>query len=150
VILYCAADLLWATRIKATADALAIPCRPARNVEMLRARLSDSEVRGVIVDLESGDQGLALILALRGGVAAADQGGLPGVVGEDPALDPRRRIPVLAFGPHVAVEMFERAKAAGADRVLARGTFDRHLPELLRELEDGPNGQAGAGAGGGP
>src|SRR5688572_17399647 len=53
MIVYCAADLLWATRIKATADSLAIPCRPARSVDMLKARLADSDVRAVIVDLDA-------------------------------------------------------------------------------------------------
>jgi hypothetical protein len=43
-------------------------------------------------------------------------------------------IRVLAFGPHVAVEAMHRAREAGADAVLARGAFDRRLPEILREL----------------
>jgi hypothetical protein len=41
---------------------------------------------------------------------------------------------VLAFGPHVAVELFEKARAAGADEVLARGAFDRRLREILAGL----------------
>jgi hypothetical protein len=65
MVLYCAADLLWATRIKSTADALGVPCRPARTVEMLEARLSDSPVRALLVDLEAGENALALIRRLR-------------------------------------------------------------------------------------
>jgi CheY-like chemotaxis protein len=125
MILYCAADLIWATRIKATADALGIPCRPVRNVEMLKARLTDSKVRAVILDLETPEMSLAILRTLRG---------TPG----EPATDPGRTIRVLAFGPHVATDLFEQARAAGADRVLARGAFDRALPEILQDLEGSP------------
>lgn len=122
MILYCAADLLWATRIKATADSLGIPCRPARSIEMLRARLSDSEVRAVIVDLEAAESAISIVRELRG------EEGRPG-------LDPDRKVAILAFGPHVAVEAFEEARRAGADRVMARGAFDRGLVEILKALE---------------
>jgi hypothetical protein len=122
MILYCAADLLWATRIKATAESLGVPCRPVRSVEMLEARLADSTVRALIVDLESGETGLLLIRALRG-------------ENKNPGRDPDRTIQILAFGPHIALELFEQARAAGADRVLARGAFDRQLPEILRALD---------------
>jgi hypothetical protein len=121
MVLYCAADLLWATRIKATADSLGIPCRPARSVEMLKARLADSDVKALILDLDAAESSLSLVAALRGG-------------GDSPGLDPGRKVRVLAFGPHVAVELFEKARAAGADEVLARGAFDRRLREILAGL----------------
>lgn len=130
MVIYCAADLLWSTRIKSTADAIQVPCRPVRDLGMLRARLADSDVRGLIVDLETGDTGLLLIRALRGTGAPPDQGEIP-----DGGLDPAGKVRVLAFGPHVGVEMFDAARAAGADRVMARGAFDRGLVELLKELE---------------
>jgi hypothetical protein len=120
VILYCAADLLWATRIKGTADALGIPCRPARTPEMLAARLADSDVRGVIVDLEAGEGALAVIRAMRA---------------SPPKAAVERPIPVVAFGPHVGVEAMESARREGADRVMARGAFDRGLVEILTWLE---------------
>jgi hypothetical protein len=128
MVLYCAADLLWATRIKATADSLGIPCRPARSVEMLKARLADSDTRALILDLDAAESSLALLAALRGSA-------------ESPGLDPGRKVRVLAFGPHVAVELFERARAAGADEVLARGAFDRRLPEILSALNGGAGEQ---------
>ncbi len=121
MILYCAADLIWATRIKGTADALGAPCRPVRSLQMLEARLEDSPVRAVILDLETPEVSLELLRALRG---------LPG----SPGRDPDRRITIVAFGPHVATELFGQAREAGADRVLARGAFDRGLADLLREL----------------
>jgi hypothetical protein len=119
MIVYFAADLLWSTRIQGTGKQVEIPCRPVRSVEMLKSRLADSEVRALIVDLDGPETALELIRALRG----------------EAALDPERRVRVVAFGPHVAVDLFEQAKAAGADTVLARGAFDRRLPELLRELD---------------
>jgi ribosomal protein L12E/L44/L45/RPP1/RPP2 len=125
MVLFCAADLLWATRIKSTADALGVPCRPARTVEILAARLADSDIKGVIVDLEAGENALAIIRALR----AAGPGDSP----------PEKRIPVVAFGPHVGVEAMAAAREAGAERVLARGAFDRGLPDILRALENGPS-----------
>jgi len=118
MILYQAADLFWATRIKTTADAMGIPARPARNIEMLQARLADSPVTAVIVDLDALDSSLAIINRLRGPNATPTE----------------RAIRVVAFGPHVAIEAFEAARLAGADKVLARGAFARHLPEWLTAL----------------
>jgi hypothetical protein len=43
-----------------------------------------------------------------------------------------RRIPILAFGPHVDTDRLVRAERAGADQVLARGAFLRDLPRLLQ------------------
>lgn len=124
MVLYCAADLLWATRIKSTGEAIGVPCRPARTSDMLLARLADSDVKGLIVDLEA-EHGVELIQALRGHESAradAEHGA---------------RVRVVAFGPHVGVERFEEARNAGADRVLARGAFDRGLVDIVRALEAG-------------
>ncbi len=43
-----------------------------------------------------------------------------------------RRIPILAFGPHVEADALEQARALGADRVVTRGELQKHLGELLR------------------
>jgi hypothetical protein len=122
MVLYCAADLLWATRIREAAGSLGIPCRPVRTVEMLEARLADSAVRGLIVDLDIPDAALALVRRLR-----------------DERADVRARaIRIAAFGPHVATDLFDRAKAAGVDAVLARGVLDRRLREILTHLNSPP------------
>ncbi len=42
-----------------------------------------------------------------------------------------RRIPVIAFGSHKDVALLTRARAAGADAVLARSRFFSTLPELI-------------------
>ena len=119
MIVYLAADLLWATRIKSTADGLGLPCRPVRTLEMLEARLADGGVSALIVDLDTAEAGLALIERLH----------------SPSASDEERAIRILAFGPHVQKELFQLARDAGADEVLARGVFDRNLPEILVNLE---------------
>jgi hypothetical protein len=121
MLVYCAADLLWATKIKAAADAMGIPARPVRSVEMLEDRLKDSDIKGLIVDLDSPDVANLLIRRLRG--PDADQG--------------QASIPILAFGPHVATDLFEAAKREGADIVLPRGAFDRRLHDILAQLHSG-------------
>ena len=115
MILYLCADLLWATRVKSAAADLGISARPVRSVEMLEARLADSDVRGLIVDLEAGAVGIELI----------------GRMAEEGA------IPVVAFGPHVATAALDAARQAGATRVLTRGAFANGLGEVLRGLEAG-------------
>ena len=118
MIVYSAADLVWATRIKSTAEAVGVEARPVRSVEMLDARLGDSEVRGLIVDLEAAEVGLELIRA----------------AGEDLRA---RGVRVVAFGPHVAVETLQAARDAGAHEVMPRGAFSNALPDLLVALEAG-------------
>lgn len=118
MILYLAADLLWASRIKGAADALGLPARPVRTLEMLEARLADSSPTAILLDLEKPDEALAMIARLRG-----------------PAADAKARaIAILAWAPHVEKDLIRQAKDAGADEVLPRGAFDRHLPELLLRL----------------
>jgi hypothetical protein len=119
MVLYHAADLLWATRIKKTGEAVGVSCRPVRSVEMLNARLADSDVRGLVVDLDSPEVSLELIRAMRARLSEASTAS----------------VRIFAFGPHVAVELFEQARAAGANEVLARGAFDRRISEVLTLLD---------------
>ncbi len=44
-----------------------------------------------------------------------------------------RRIPILAFGPHVETQVLESARAAGADHVVSRGKLQASLSELILE-----------------
>ncbi len=138
MIVFCAADLIWATRIKSTADALGIPCRPVRNLDMLEARLADSPVRSLIVDLEAGPHVFDLIRRVR--QLQSDPRSVP-VPADPPPNAPGKEnspIHILAFGPHVAVDLFQQARAAGADALLARGAFNSRLPQLLQALAANP------------
>jgi predicted metal-dependent hydrolase len=42
-----------------------------------------------------------------------------------------RRIPILAFGPHVDAERLDQARQAGADKVVTRGRLHSSLPKLI-------------------
>lgn len=44
-----------------------------------------------------------------------------------------RRIPIVAFGPHVETQLLERATALGADRVVSRGRLQGSLPDLIQQ-----------------
>lgn len=118
MILYLAADLLWASKIKGVADALGLPARPVRSLDMLEARLADSPVKALVLDLDSPEVALAMIARLRAPTASPEH----------------RAIRILAFGPHIAVDLLAAAKSAGADTVLTRGTFAARMPQLLPDL----------------
>jgi predicted metal-dependent hydrolase len=44
-----------------------------------------------------------------------------------------RRIPIIAYGPHVQVDTLKTARSMGADLVVSRGRFHRAAPELIQE-----------------
>lgn len=117
MIAYKAADLVWATRIKETAEALGLSARPTRSVETLRERLADSDVRALVVDLDAGD---AVEFLAEGSAAIAEAG---------------RRVRVVAFGPHVKKDLLQDARDAGAAEVMTNGAFASDLPEILIRLE---------------
>ena len=117
MILYLASDLIWATRIKSTAEDVGKAARPVRSIEMLEARLADSPVTALIVDLESPDVGLAMIRHLRASAEPA-----------------HHVIRILCFAPHVKKDIMQEARDAGAHEVLPRGSFDHNLPDILLKL----------------
>lgn len=117
-ILYLAADLLWASKIKGTADALGVPARPVRTMEMLEARLADCDVKALLLDLDKPEEALQMIARLRG-ASATDQD---------------KSIRLVAWGPHVAKDLLQQARTAGADEVLTRGAMDHNMQEILLAL----------------
>ncbi len=118
MILYMAADLIWATKIKCSAEALSIPARPVRDLEGLKARLHDCEPRALLVDLDNPAAALELIRYLR----------------SDRNNERHMQIRVAAWGPHVARDLLQQAKAAGADEVYTRGALEHHMDEVLLKL----------------
>lgn len=122
MLLYFAADLIWATRIKGVADDLGVPARPIRNVEMLAARLADSPVRAALIDLDNAESALAIIDALHAARKSA------------PADNSHSTIRIVAFGPHVLKELFQTAREHGCDEVLTRGALEHNLPEIVLSL----------------
>lgn len=122
MILYLAADLLWASKIKGVADSLGLPARPVRNLDMLQARLADGPVWAILLDLDKPDEALAML----------------GAIASRPAA--QTKIRTIAFGPHVAKDLLQQARDAGADQVLPRGAFDHNLPDILLSLASGASG----------
>jgi hypothetical protein len=134
MIVYACSDLIFATKVRATAEALAIATRPTRDAEALRRRLNrvddgkgNDPVTGVIIDLDLGDAALALIRQV-----AAD----PGPAGTSGPPAPRPQ--VVAFGSHAATALLDSARAAGADFVLPRSQFTANLPTILQRLAAAP------------
>src|SRR6185295_4222323 len=97
MILYFAADLIWATKIKGTADSLGLACRPVRTPAMLEDRLADSQVTAVLVDLDVPETAMVLIARLKRENAEKARG-----------------IRIVAWGPHVEKALFLQAREAGA------------------------------------
>ena len=98
-------DLLFSSRICATARAANIPVKVLRDP----AAVAGAEGRMLIVDLNQDGATDAAVAWKRD--ASAE---------------------VVGFVSHVDVETIARAKAAGLDRVLPRSRFVEMLPELLR------------------
>lgn len=122
MIVYACADLIFATKIRATAESLGVVTRPTRDAAALQKRLdrvddgrANDPVSAVIVDTELGEAAPALIRQAK-------------------AHDPN--LPVLAFGSHVAVDVLAAAKEAGADAVMPRSAFTAKLPALLEKYRE--------------
>jgi len=120
MIAFVASDLVWASRIKATAEAVGISAKRLFNPGGLTDLVATDEVRLVLIDLESEDAA-ALIEALRGPAAS----------------DAVRQIRTIAWAPHVLVDEMRAAKDAGIDRVLPRGAFASKLESILTDLAGG-------------
>jgi CheY-like chemotaxis protein len=120
MVVYCCVDLIFATKVRSTAESLGIPTRPARDAAALANRLNrvddgklNEPVTGVLIDLDLGEAGLRLL---------------------DQAKAFDRTIPVVAFGSHVATTVLHAAREHGADFVLSRGQFTSNLPTILERL----------------
>ena len=117
MIVYCCADLIFATKVRSTCDALGSVSRPARNAEMLQKRLDrvddgkpNDAVSLLLIDLDLGEPALELIRQAR--THDAD-------------------LTIIAWGPHVAVDLLKAAGQAGATQVMTRGSFTSNLPEII-------------------
>ncbi|MGQ0562318.1 MAG: hypothetical protein ACT443_10630 [Gemmatimonadota bacterium] len=101
-----AADLIFASRIRAAAAHVVL----AQDVTDLLAKVGELKPRLVVLDLD------------RRGLAVHD------VVKQLKAAG----VEVLCYVSHVREDLIGEARAAGADRVLARGSFAKQIGELLR------------------
>jgi CheY-like chemotaxis protein len=110
-------DLFFASKIRGTAQAI--------GVSVTFPRSSDSLIESVSSELP------ALIVCDLHGTRID-----PMVLGVRLKADERlREIPLLGFCSHVEVEIQQRAKEAGFDRVMPRSAFTRDLANILSGQE---------------
>jgi ActR/RegA family two-component response regulator len=103
-------DLIFASKITATARAHGLTVRVAKSVEALLTLIAEHAAVGVIIDLHHSPFDVAKITLTATG-------------------------PVTAYGSHVDVERLRQARAAGCTRVLPRSAFVERLEaELLAWL----------------
>lgn len=103
-------DLFFASKLRGAATAVGRSVRIVRDRDALLSA-AEGAIR-VFVDLTAAPDGAAAIAALK-----RASGG----------------VEVVAFARHDAVDDIRAARAAGADRVLARSAFVKELPALLAE-----------------
>ena len=106
-------DLMFSSKIKATATQLGVPLTFARSSENALAEMRKNRPALVIFDLNSQrTEPLGTLAAMK----------------SDPALTD---IPSVGFVSHVQTELIEAARQAGVGEVLARSAFTMQLPEIL-------------------
>jgi PleD family two-component response regulator len=106
-------DLFVRSRIDAAAGVAGVEVRYAGAFEEIRSALAERPVRAVLVGM------------------AATRRPWPAIVQQIRADDSTRGLYILAFGPHMNLELRARALEAGANRVVANSAFTRLLPTLL-------------------
>ena len=123
MIVYCCQDLIFATKISSTAQVVGASVHSARNLTDLASQLghirdapSSEGIGGIIIDLEFGATAVQMVHAAKEHDAS---------------------IMVIAFGSHVATQILEAAKDAGADLVMPRSQFTAQLPALLKRIASG-------------
>jgi CheY-like chemotaxis protein len=110
VIIALSADLIFGARIRNAAESAGVRVILAKNVEDFLTQVHSAQPRLAILDMD------------RRGLDVSD------VVGKVKA----EGVELLAYVSHVREDLIDAARAAGADRVMARGAFAKQLPELLR------------------
>jgi CheY-like chemotaxis protein len=112
-------DLVFMSRISATAQAAGLSVRQARTPEALLALARQSAPQGIILDLQNPGLDLPALLAELRAICSP----MPRVVG---------------YGSHVEAELLRAAREAGCNLVLPRSKFvkdlDRDLASWLKPL----------------
>ena len=112
-ILVAVDDLLFSSKIRATAKQLGLDVQFARTQEEILAQARTLDPALVIFDLNSAKiDAVAAIAALK---AASDSS----------------RTRIVAFASHVHTALIAAARQAGADDVMPRSMFAAHLADVL-------------------
>jgi DNA-binding NarL/FixJ family response regulator len=118
MVLVAVDDLLFSSKIRATAKQAGIDLTFARSPEAILEQARTLQPALVIFDLNSGKTDpVATIAALK----------------SDPAL---AAIRTIGFASHVNTELIAAARAAGADQVVPRSAFAGNLAEILSSSQN--------------
>ena len=137
LILYHAADLMWASKIKATAESLGLAARPVRTLDMLDARLTDPNPPhpvALLVDLDYPSELYHAHIIRARELNASHPATGTHAHPQSPASNTPRRLRILAWGPHVDKAMLDAARSHGAVEVLTRGALNHALDQVLVRL----------------
>jgi len=111
------ADLLFASRIRAVAALTGVKVVTVGSQETFWRVVRERRPKLIVIDLDPRiGSGPDMIRELKA----------------DPELGD---VVLVAFGSHMQRDILQAARAAGADRVLARSGFVRELPTLLRGID---------------
>ena len=103
--------MFFASKIRATADALGVSVNFVRSQDALLAMLEDSKAALVIVDLHN--RNLDVVSLAKRTKASG------------------KEVALVGFFSHVETELQRTAIAAGFDRVIPRSVFAKELGEIL-------------------
>ena len=118
-------DLLFSSKIRATAKLLGIEIVFARSPEEVLSQARALKPPLAIFDLNSQrTDPVATLSSLK----------------RDPTLS---RVRAIGFASHVNTDLIAAARAAGADEVMPRSAFAANLAGILRGGEDGGAGHTG-------
>ena len=110
-----ASDLLFGSRIQQAAEAHGLEVALTSRDSDVLGKARALGPAAVLIDLAGVPDGPALVRSLKA----------------EPALTGMQ---VIGYLGHTHADLFEAARAAGADQVLAKGELTRRLPELMRDL----------------
>jgi PleD family two-component response regulator len=113
VILAIVDDLMFTSKIRATAGQLGVAVTFARSREAALTEMRQQTPSLVILDLNSArTDPLGTVLEMKGDDALA-------------------AIPTVGYVSHVRTDVIDAARQAGVDEVMARSAFTMQLPEIL-------------------
>jgi len=108
-------DMFFASKIRATAEAVGVEVSFPRTRDVVLEKLRASSPDLIVADLQN---------------QRFDVIEFAGTLKADSDL---RKIPILGFFSHVEIEIQRKATAVGFDRVIPRSLFARDLASILRD-----------------